>query len=210
MASDASCRHIDSGEVRRILTSSEVSKSSAAFVLRWLSNESERFANVSDGTANMHADGTSHGSVVPATTTNNSGTIAPAESNEGRDPAERNAEQDTLHRTPYRIGKSCGLAGVREVANDFALDSRQVPYEVILHVRVCAGGPARAIPTAIPIIDSNVCPTRYGTSRTHHECPWDRRDFGFRHGFAKLEHSRHAAGVADTRTLQASPTVGTT
>ena len=104
------------------------------------SAESERSANVSDGKADMHADGKSHGSVVPATTTNNGGTIAPAESNEGRDPAERNAEQDTLHRTPCRIGKSCGLAGVREFANDVALDSRQEPYEVILHVRVCAGG----------------------------------------------------------------------
>jgi hypothetical protein len=67
------------------------------------SAESERFANVSDGTANMYADGKSHGSVVPATTTNNGGTKAPAESDEGRDPAKRNAEQDTLHRTPRRI-----------------------------------------------------------------------------------------------------------
>ena len=108
------------------------------------SAESERFANVSDGTANMHADGKSHGSIVPATTTNNGGHEAPAESDEGRDPAKRNAEQDNLHRTPRRIqGKSCGLAGVREVANDFALDLRQEPYEVILHVRVCAGGGPR-------------------------------------------------------------------
>ena len=104
------------------------------------SAESERFANVSDGKANMYADGKSDGSVVPATTTNNGATEAPAESDEGRDPAKRNAEQDTLHRTPGRIqGKSCGLAGVREAAN-FALDLRQEPYEVILHVRVCAGG----------------------------------------------------------------------
>jgi hypothetical protein len=108
------------------------------------SAESERFANVSDGTANMYADGKSHGSVVPATTTNNGGNEAPAESDEGRDPAKRNAEQGTLHRTPRRIqSKSCGLAGVREVANDFALDLRQEPYEVILHVRVCAGGGPR-------------------------------------------------------------------
>lgn len=81
------------------------------------SAESERFANVSDGKANMHADGKSHGSVVPTTMANNGATEAPAESHEGRDPAKRNAEQDTLHRTQGRIqGKSRGLAGVREAA----------------------------------------------------------------------------------------------
>ena len=81
------------------------------------SAESERSANVSDSKADMHADGKSHGSVVPATTTNNGATEVPAESDEGRDPAKRNAEQDTLHRTQVRTqGKSCGLAGVREAA----------------------------------------------------------------------------------------------
>ena len=81
------------------------------------SAESERFANVSDGNANMHADGKSHGSVVPATTTNDGATEAPVESDEGRDSAKRNAEQDTVPRTQGRIqGKSCGLAGVREAA----------------------------------------------------------------------------------------------
>ncbi len=34
--------------------------------------------------------------------------------------------------------------------SDFAPDLRQAPYEVILHVRICAGGPlATAVPTAI-------------------------------------------------------------
>ncbi len=81
------------------------------------SAESERSTNVSDSKADMYADGKSHGSVVPATTTNNGGTEAPAESDEGRDPAKRNAEQDTLHRTQGRIqSKSCGLHGVREAA----------------------------------------------------------------------------------------------
>lgn len=81
------------------------------------SSESERSANVSDGKADMHADGKSHGSVVPATTANNGATEAPAESDEGRDPAKRNAEQAALHRTPCRIKrKSRGLPGVRAAA----------------------------------------------------------------------------------------------
>ncbi|HEX7446283.1 MAG TPA: group II intron reverse transcriptase/maturase, partial [Pirellulales bacterium] len=79
--------------------------------------ESERSANVSDGKADMHVGGKSHGSVVPATTTNNGAAETPAESDEGRDPAKRNAKQDTLHRTPGRNqSKSCGLDGVRKAA----------------------------------------------------------------------------------------------
>ena len=79
--------------------------------------ETERSANVSDGKADKHVDGKSDGSVVPATTTNNGATEAPAKSDEGRDSAKRNAEQDTLHRTLGRFpSKSRGLAGVREAA----------------------------------------------------------------------------------------------
>jgi len=79
--------------------------------------ESERFANVSDGKADMHADGKSHGSVVPATPTNNGVTETPAELDEGRDSAKRNAVQDALHRTLGRTqSKSCGLDGVRKAA----------------------------------------------------------------------------------------------
>ena len=78
----------------------------------------ERSANVSDGKADMHADGKSHESVVPTTTANNGAAEAPAESDEGRDSAKRNAEQTALCRTPGRNKRrSRGLHGVREAAN---------------------------------------------------------------------------------------------
>ena len=79
------------------------------------SSESERSANVSDGKADMHVGGKSHGSVVPATTANNGAAEAPAEPDEGRDSAQRNVEQDASHRTPSRTKcESRGLHGVRE------------------------------------------------------------------------------------------------
>ncbi len=40
--------------------------------------DSERSVNVSDGKTDMHADGKSHESVVPATTANNGAAEAPA------------------------------------------------------------------------------------------------------------------------------------
>jgi group II intron reverse transcriptase/maturase len=79
--------------------------------------DSERSVNVSDGKTDMHADGKSHESVVPATTANNGAAEAPAESDEGRGSAKRNVEQAALHRTPGREKrKSRGLHGVREAA----------------------------------------------------------------------------------------------
>ena len=45
----------------------------------------ERSANVSDGTADMHEDGKSDESVVPATSTNNDAAEASTESSEERD-----------------------------------------------------------------------------------------------------------------------------
>ena len=77
----------------------------------------ERSANVSDGTADMYADGKSDEPVLPATSTNNDGSEPLAESSEERGSAERNVEQAALHRTPSRIKrKSRGLHGVREAA----------------------------------------------------------------------------------------------
>ena len=94
------------------------------------STESERSANVSDGKADMYADGKSHGSVVPTTAANNGATEVPAESHEGRDSAKKNVEQDTLHRIQGRIqGKSRGLVGVREAARK---DS-QLRFTNLLH-----------------------------------------------------------------------------
>jgi group II intron reverse transcriptase/maturase len=77
----------------------------------------ERSANVTDGKADMHAEGKSDESVVPTTTANNDAAEASAEPDEGRDSAKRNAEQTALCRTPSRIKRrSRGLHGVREAA----------------------------------------------------------------------------------------------
>ncbi len=113
----------------------------------------ERPENVTDGTADMNANRNSDESVVPATSANNDAAEASAESIEERDSAKRNAQQPALSRTPCRThGKSRGLHGVREAPNDFAFDSRQEPYEVILHVRICAGGrrQRRSLPRYCP------------------------------------------------------------
>ena len=72
--------------------------------------DSERSANVSDGTANMYAGGKSDGSVVLTTTANNGVADAPAESDEGRDPAERNVVQDASHRTLCRTTRALRTA----------------------------------------------------------------------------------------------------
>ena len=78
---------------------------------------SERSVNVSDGKADMHADGKSHESIILTTTANNDAAEASAESDEGRDSAKRNVEQTSLRRTPGRSKRrSRGLSGVREAA----------------------------------------------------------------------------------------------
>ena len=107
--------------------------------VRGAHRQAERSSNVSGGTGDMNANRKSDESIVPATSANKDVAAASAESIEERDSAERNGVQSALSRTLGRThGKSRGLHGVREAA--FALDSRQEPYEVILHVRICAGG----------------------------------------------------------------------
>ena len=77
----------------------------------------ERPANVADGNTGMHAEGKSDESIVPTTTANKGAADAPAEPDEGRDSAERNANQAALRRTPGRDKReSRGLHGVREAA----------------------------------------------------------------------------------------------
>ena len=86
----------------------------------------------------MNANRKSDEPIVPATSANKGAAETPEEPAEERGSAKRNAEQSASHRTPSRTScKSRGLYGVRE---DFAIDSRQEPYEVMLHVRICAGG----------------------------------------------------------------------
>ena len=81
------------------------------------SSEPERSVNVTDGKTDMYADGKSHGFVVPATTANKGAAEAPAESDEGRNSAKRNAGQDTSHRTQCRGSGSRRLHGVREAVS---------------------------------------------------------------------------------------------
>ena len=94
----------------------------------------------------MNANRKSDEFVLPTTSANKGATEASAELIEERNSAKRNTKQATLPRTLSRNErKSRGLFGVREsvlhTENVFALDSRQEPYEVILHVRICARGP---------------------------------------------------------------------
>ncbi len=94
----------------------------------------------------MNANRKSDEFVLPTTSANKGATEASAELTEERNSAERNTKQAALSRTLSRNErKSHGLLGVREATlhteNVLAPDSRQEPYEVILHVRICAGGP---------------------------------------------------------------------
>ena len=59
----------------------------------------ERSANVSGGTADVHTDGKSDESIVPAKRANKGAAEASAESVEERDSAKRNVEQAALPRT---------------------------------------------------------------------------------------------------------------
>jgi hypothetical protein len=99
----------------------------------------DRPVNVSDGPTGMNVVRKSDGSVVPAKSANKGGPEAPAEWMEERDPAERNTEQADLSRAQNRKhGESNGMLGMREpiLRGGCASDSRQEPYEVILHVRI--------------------------------------------------------------------------
>ena len=77
----------------------------------------ERSANLSEGTADMNADGKSDESIVPAKLANNGGTEPSTEPVEERGSTKRNDGQSALHRTPSRTKRrSRGLHGVREAA----------------------------------------------------------------------------------------------
>ena len=89
-----------------------------------------RSANLSEGKADMNADGKSDESVVPTTQANNAGTEPVTESVEERDSAERNVDQTDLHRAPKRNKRrSLGLAGVRESARN----NRELKFTALLH-----------------------------------------------------------------------------
>jgi hypothetical protein len=110
----------------------------------------ERLENVSDGKPSVNEDGQSDSFVVLTTTANNGRSERPAESDEGRELAERNIDQDASHRTQNRnhVGLS-GLMGVREAARPI---SRSTQGKSRMSKRsstdLCGGPPAMAVPTA--------------------------------------------------------------
>lgn len=92
-----------------------------------------RPVNVSDGNAGMHVVRKSDGLVVPSKSANKGAPEASAERIEGSDPAERNADQDTLPRTQSREhGGSKGLEGVRKAARK---DSKLKFNNLLHHIK---------------------------------------------------------------------------
>ena len=87
-------------------------------------------ANLSEGTAEMNADGKSDESIVPSTQANNTDAESVAESAEERGSAKRNIDQHDLSRTPSRNKRrSLGLAGVREAARN----NSELKFTALLH-----------------------------------------------------------------------------
>lgn len=89
-----------------------------------------RFANLTEGKANMNARRKSDESIVPRRPANNDAAEASAESAEGRDSPKRNADQGHLPRTQSRtLSKSSGLGGVREAARR----NKNMKFTALLH-----------------------------------------------------------------------------
>jgi hypothetical protein len=133
--------HVSKFQAREPGDPSSIQRGGGATLLR--QHSVDRPVNVSDGSTGMHAARKSDGSVVPAKSANKGGPEAPAEWMEERDPAERNTKQADLSRAQNRSdGESHGVFGMRHsiLGDCVALDSRQEPYEVVPHVRICAGG----------------------------------------------------------------------
>jgi hypothetical protein len=101
----------------------------------------ERSENVSDGTADMYADGKSHDPIVPAKRANKAGTPA-AESVEERGSPRGNDDRTSWSQT-QRWKWPVIMLRSATAGRDTCLDRlipREEPYEVMLHVRICAGG----------------------------------------------------------------------
>lgn len=89
-----------------------------------------RSENLSEGKADMNADGKSDESVVPPTQANNAGAEPAAEPAEERDSAKRNVDQSDLARAPKRNRRrSLGLVGVRETARS----NPELKFTALLH-----------------------------------------------------------------------------
>ena len=98
--------------------------------------------NVSDGNADMNADRKSDDSIVPAKRANKTRTLA-AELVEERESPKGNTNQKALPRTQCHNGESIGWNVYDKYGEcKFTRSShpREEPYEVVPHVRICAGG----------------------------------------------------------------------
>jgi group II intron reverse transcriptase/maturase len=87
-----------------------------------------RSAKAMSRTADMYADGESHGRVVPTKGPNNGGQL-PAEDPEGRRPTKENIAQTPSPRTQRRIRESRGLPGVRDAARR----EKRTRFTALLH-----------------------------------------------------------------------------
>ncbi len=102
----------------------------------------ERSENVSDGNADMNANRKSDDSIVPAKRANKTRTLA-AELAKERGSPKGNTNQKALPRTQSHHGESIGWNVYGKYGEcEFTRPSypREEPYEVVPHVRICAGG----------------------------------------------------------------------
>ena len=103
--------------------------------------DSERSENVSDGNADMNANRKSDDSIVPAKWANKTRTLV-AELVEERGSPKGNTNQKALPRTQCHNGRSIGWTVYGKYSEcEFTRPSypREEPYEIMLHVRICAG-----------------------------------------------------------------------
>ena len=90
----------------------------------------QRSENLTEGDADMNAEGESDERIVPANPTNNGEAESPAESGEESRSAKRNIDPSNLDRTPSRTSRrSSGLVGVREAARK----DRDLKFTALLH-----------------------------------------------------------------------------
>ena len=98
-------------------------------------NRADATGKVNSRTPVDRSDEESDGNIVPRKSTNK-GSSVPAELMEGRAPAKRNSKHEAVNRIQGREFASIVLQRVRHGTQY----SRQEPYAVVPHVRICAGG----------------------------------------------------------------------
>lgn len=90
----------------------------------------------------MNEYGKSDNSIVPKKLPNNTRERV-AEAMEGRGLAKGNSLKRNALRTQGRIRAQSALKRIRQAAAFWRYYLRQEPYEVVPHVRICAGGAGR-------------------------------------------------------------------